>query len=161
ATGIWTVGTVASGATQTLIITANVISPNPAANTAAISHSDQFDPNPNNNGDTAHVDPQQADLSLSKTVNDARPNVGDTVTFTVTLTGNGPSNATGVQVTDVLPAGLSLVLATPSQGTYDSTTGLWTVGNLANGQQVTLILQAQVVGPAVKTNTATISHSDQ
>ena len=35
------------------------------------------------------------------------------------LTNNGPDAATGVQVTDLLPAGLTFVTATPSQGTYD------------------------------------------
>ena len=34
---------------------------------------------------------------LGKTVSDARPNVGDTVTFTVTLTNLGPDPATGVR----------------------------------------------------------------
>src|SRR5262249_21379869 len=81
--------------------------------------------------------------------------------FTVTLTNSGPSAATGVQVTDLLPAGLTLVSATPGQGTYDDTTGLWTVGSVANGQQLTLILQAHVVSPAAQINTASISHSDQ
>ena len=93
-------GAVAAGATQTLTITATVVSPSPAANTATVSHSDQFDPNPANNGDTASVTPQEADLQLSKTVSDATPNVGDTVTFTVTLTDNGFSAATDVQVSD-------------------------------------------------------------
>jgi len=65
-----------------------------------------------------------ADLSVTKTVSDATPNVGDQITFTVTLNNAGPDDATGVQVTDLLPAGLSFVSATPGQGTYDSNTGL-------------------------------------
>ena len=52
--------------------------------------------------------PQQADLAVTKTVSDATPNVGDQITFTVTLTNSGPDAATGVQVTDLLPAGLDL-----------------------------------------------------
>ncbi len=160
-TGIWNVGTIPAGTSVTLTLTSLVTSPNPQANTATIVHSDQFDPNTANNSDTASIDPRQADLSLSKTVSDPTPNVGDTITFTVTLTNHGFSNATGVQVTDLLPVGLTLVNFNPSQGTYNSGAGLWTVGNLANGAQVTLTLQARVDDPGAKRNTATISHSDQ
>jgi uncharacterized repeat protein (TIGR01451 family) len=161
ATGIWTVGTVVVGAPQTLTITATVVSPNPAANTATISHADQFDPNPGNNSGTASTNPQQADLAVSKTVSNPHPNVGDTITFTVTLTDSGPSEATGVQVTDLLPVGLTLVSATPSQGSYSSATGLWNVGAVASGGQAVLTLQATVVSPNPQTNTATVSHADQ
>jgi uncharacterized repeat protein (TIGR01451 family) len=162
ATGVWTVGSVNVGAPQTLIIAGTVTSsPPPLANTATITHSDQFDPNLANNTVTASINPQHADLSVNKTVSDSRPNVGDTVIFTITLTDNGPANATNVKVTDSLPAGLTLINASPSQGTYTPSTGLWTVGNLEDGAAATLTLQVQVVGPSAKTNTVVISHSDQ
>src|SRR5207302_1262545 len=86
---------------------------------------------------------------------------GNTITFTVTLTDAGPANATGVQVTDLLPVGLTLVSANPSQGSYAPTTGLWTVSNVANGAHATLTLQAKVTNPSSRTNTATITASDQ
>ena len=60
--------------------------------------------------------PPQADLALTKTVNNPTPNVGDTVTFTVTLSDNGPDAATNAQVTDLLPAGLTFVSDTPARG---------------------------------------------
>jgi uncharacterized repeat protein (TIGR01451 family) len=160
-TRTWTVGTVADGATETLTILALVVSPNPVANTASISHSDQFDPNPANNSDTASVNPQQADLQLGKTVSDPTPNVGDTITFTVTLTNNGPSEATNVTVQDFLPTGLTFVSATPSEGSYVAATGAWTVGTVTTAAAQTLTLTARVDSPAAQTNTATISHSDQ
>ena len=59
-----------------------------------------------------------ADLSLIKTINNPAPNVGDTVTYTLNLANLGPSSASGVQVTDLLPSGLTFVSAMPSQGTY-------------------------------------------
>src|SRR5262249_47304215 len=135
--------------------------PGTQTNPATVSHADQFDPDPANNSDTASVNPQEADLALGKTVSDPTPNVGDTVTFTVTLTDNGPSTATNVRVTDLLPAGLTFVSATPSQGTYDSATGLWTVGTVTTTAPQTLRIRATVASPGPLTNTATVSHSDQ
>ena len=101
-----------------------------------------------------------ADLALTKVVSNASPNVGDQVTFTVTLTSNGPNPATNVEVTDLLPAGLALVSATPSQGTYDSATGRWMVGSVTTGT-ATLQLVVTIASTGAHTNTATISASDQ
>src|SRR5262245_9264591 len=81
---------------------------------------------------------QNADLAVTKTVSNATPNVGDTITFTITLTNNGPDAATGVTGTDLLPAGLTIVSATISQGTFNNITGVWNVGTLANTASVTL-----------------------
>ena len=87
--------------------------------------------------------------------------MGDTVTFTVMLVNSGPAAATGVVVADPLPAGLQFVSAKPSEGTYDSTTGTWTVGGVAVGAPQTLTITAKVVNPARETNTATITQADQ
>ncbi|MCX6701587.1 MAG: hypothetical protein NTX96_00060, partial [Candidatus Zambryskibacteria bacterium] len=48
-----------------------------------------------------------SNLSISKTSDKTTASVGDTVTYTITLTNNGPDNATGVIVTDILNAGLN------------------------------------------------------
>ncbi|TCZ67932.1 DUF11 domain-containing protein, partial [Paenibacillus albiflavus] len=109
-------------------------------NIATISHADQFDPNTGNNTSSETVTPQQADLSITNTVNNATPNVGDTITITVTVANNGPNSATGVVVTDLLPAGLTFVSATPSQGTYNSTTGVWAVGTVTKASTASLEL---------------------
>src|SRR4029453_1712857 len=98
---------------------------------------------------------QQADLAVIKTVSNATPNVGDTVTFTVIVTNNGPDSATNVTVNDLLPAGLTFVSATPSQGTYNPLTGLWTMGTITTAAPQTLQIQAQVVSSAPLTNTRT------
>ena len=159
--GVWTVGTVSPGVSQTLSITATVVSPAAQTNTGTISDADQFDPNTGNNTASATETPQQADLSVSKTVSDATPNVGDQITFTVTLSNQGADTATGVQVTDLLPAGLTFVSATPSQGSYDNVSGVWTVGTVSPGVPQTLSITATVVSPAAQTNTGTISDADQ
>ena len=151
----------APSVTATLQILATVASPNPQTNTASVGHSDQFDPDAAGNQAAATETPQRADLALTKTVSNSRPDVGDTITFIVTLANNGPDSATGVIVDDPLPAGLSFVSATPSQGTYDSATGVWTVGTVTSGTSQTLQIQVRVVAATSQANTASVSHSDQ
>jgi uncharacterized repeat protein (TIGR01451 family) len=63
-------------------------------------------------------------------VNNTTPNYHDTVNYTITAKNNGPNNATGVKVNDLLPAGLEYISYTTTQGTYDAVTGVWTIGNL-------------------------------
>src|SRR4029077_9296200 len=104
---------------------------------------------------------QQADLALTKTVDDPAAVPGDVVTFTITLSNNGPGAGTSVQVTDLLPAGLTFISATPSQGTYNASTGLWDVGTVTAGGTQTLQITAPLVGVSLPSNTATITHSDQ
>ena len=73
----------------------------------------------------------------------------------------GPDPATGVQVSDPSPSGLQLVSATPSQGTYDPATGLWSVGAVSTHAAPTLTITAKVISPTAETNSAAITHSDQ
>ena len=159
--GVWTVGTVSPGVPQTLSITATVVSPAAQTNTGTISDADQFDPNIGNNTASATETPQQADVSVSKTVSNPTPNVGDQIVYTITVFDAGPDTATGVQVTDLLPAGVSFVSANPSQGTYNDVSGVWTVGTVSPGVPQTLSITATVVSPAAQTNTGTISDADQ
>ena len=162
ATGIWTVGSLANNAVATLKIAAIWSAPGSKTNTAFISASDQFDPVASNNTSSVTVAGKpKADLSLLKTVDVSAPKPGQNVTYTLTLSNGGPSDATGVQVTELLPAGLTLVTAIPSMGTYDSATGVWSEGALSNGANATLSIVATVTGTGSITNSASISASDQ
>lgn len=168
-TNVWTVGTLANGADVTLTVLAQVSINSPLTNTALVTHSDQFDTNTSNNESSVTVIPHEivqstpptADLAVTKTVNDPTPTVGDTITYVISLQNLGPDSATNVTVLDTLPAGLQFLGATPSQGTFDSTTNVWTVGTLANGATVTLSFLARVDSASPLTNTASVDHSDQ
>lgn len=167
--GVWTVGTINTGANATLQIVVTVATGGTKLNTAQVRSVDQFDVDstPNNSVATeddqasAPLTPPTIDLSLQKSVNNTAPQVGQNVVFTVILTNNGPSNGTGIAVTDVLPTGMTFVSSTPTQGTYNSTTGLWTVGGLNAGAMVTLNITATVATGGNKTNTAQVSAADQ
>ena len=93
--------------------------------------------------DTATAFAAIADLEVSKSVDISNPSAGGTVVYTITVTNNGLSNATGVVVNDLLPAGLTFD-SDDGAGAYDSGTGVWTIGGLANGASVTLEITATV-----------------
>lgn len=108
-----------------------------------------------------------ADLSINKTVGNPTPNVGDTVTFTITASNAGPDRAFNAQVNDILPAGLLYVSSNPSVGSYNSTNGVWTIGTMPSPATDTLTIMAIVLAPtqtgappAPSTNTATIFADD-
>ncbi len=101
------------------------------------------------------------DLSLTKTVNDSTPRVGTNVTYTTTVTNSsGLSTATGVTVQDALPTGMTFV-SSSAPGSYNSTTGVWTVGSIAPGATVTLQIVATVANGGNKTSTTQIQTAGQ
>ena len=97
-----------------------------------------------------------ADLAVVKDTSPAgQTNVtaGDTLTYEVVVTNDGPSDADGVVVQDSLPAGVSIVSIAATTGTYQagvpgSSPLVWNVGNLAVGASETLTVQV-LVNPAV------------
>ncbi len=103
-----------------------------------------------------------ADLSLVKIVSNATPAVGEQINFTLQVTNAAaPSvTATSVAVTDILPAGVTFVSAV-GNGTYNSATGIWSVGTLAPGANAGLIITVNVTAPGgtTVTNSAEISAS--
>ena len=105
-----------------------------------------------------------ADLAVGKSVDNATPAEGEIINFTITLSNTGPGPATVVQVSDLLPAGLTYVSALPGQGTYDPVTGSWFVGNVVAGASVSLTLVAGVdagTGGSTITNTAIVGYLSQ
>lgn len=168
-TGLWTVGNLAGGSSAVLTITGTIAGVGSRTNTAQVTASDQPDPDstPGNNveaeDDQASVSVQTVaiDLQLSKTVDDASPNVGQSVNFVITLTNQGPDAATGIEVRDVIPAGLTLATANPSTGNYNTTTGIWSVPSLGVGQSATLTLPTVVGTTTSITNTAEVIAANQ
>ncbi len=144
--GVWTVGSLASGASQTLHITATVNGDvlGNISNTASASAT-EGDPSQDNNESSVSINPQDADLSIVKDVDSTSPVQGTNVVYTITVTNNGEDTAHNVTVSDTLPAGLAYVSSNPSVGSYNSGTGAWTIGDLSVGA-ATLTITATVTG---------------
>ncbi|WP_318312128.1 T9SS type B sorting domain-containing protein [Flagellimonas crocea] len=166
-TGIWNVGSLASGGTTSLSIRATVNASGDYNNTAEITGHDQTDVDSTPNNDQPGEDDQDqvsivpeplVDISLSKTVNQFIPEVGEEIVFTVTVQNDGPSNATNLVVTDVLATGYQLLNATASTGTYNGTNGSWVVGNLASGGSETLVMTVLVLATGDYRNTAELTN---
>lgn len=108
----------------------------------------------NSSTTTANLTPQ-ANLAVTKSgPSSAVP--GSDVTYTITLTNLGPSNATGVVLSDPTPPGLTFVSATGS----GCTTFPCTIGALPAGQNRTVQATYTVTGASGSvTNTATATSS--
>ncbi|MFN8051380.1 MAG: SdrD B-like domain-containing protein [Acidimicrobiales bacterium] len=109
-------------------------------------------------GDVLTTPLASSDLSLTKSITTPAAHVGDDAVFRLTVSNAGPNGATGVKVTDLLPAGAVYVSSSPSAGSYVSSTGVWSVGTLANGASATLDITATIVSPSV-TNSAEVTAS--
>jgi uncharacterized repeat protein (TIGR01451 family) len=140
-------------------------------NTGSLVSLDQTDSDPSNDNDDASFLARGLDLVMVKTVSDAAPTEQDVITYTLTVTNNGPSDATNITLRDIVPAGLTYQLGTIG-GAADSTdqadpagAGLeWTINALANGASAVVTFDAEVdlgTGGTVITNTGSMVSVDQ
>ena len=117
--------------TETASIFGNVQDPNSTNNTSSV---------------TTEVDPA-TDLAVHIAASVPVAGVGEPFQYVVTATNQGSLTATGVVLSDTLPAGVSFVSATTDQGVDPTQTGgvvAVTFGTLAAGQSATLTI---VVNP--------------
>lgn len=101
-------------------------------------------PGANNHSFDVGYAASKIDLSLVKTADKTSSRRGDTVVYTLTVSNSGPDEATGVTVNDDLPSDLVHVSNTPSSGTYDPVSGIWTVGSIPAGGNATLTITVKV-----------------
>jgi large repetitive protein len=106
------------------------------------------DPTPDDNEDW-DVDSDGDGANFWLRLSSTALNVGRPATYTVQLRNIGPDTGMSVTLQAPLPAGLTVLSASPSAGTYDTATGVWTVGNMPVGTALTLTL-----GTAIPAGTA-------
>lgn len=106
----------------------------------------------------AKIESPGADVAITKTGSASPVIVGQTLTYTITASNHGPVDATGVTVTDTLPAGVTFVSAVPSAGSCGGTSTITcNVGALANGNTATITIAVTPSSAGSVTNTASIS----
>src|SRR5947209_17923169 len=103
----------------------------------------------------------QADVSLTKTAPPDPVSVGSNLTYTITVTNNGPDSATGVMVSDPLPPNATFVSDTPSQGSCTGTSiVVCNLGTLANAARATITIVVRPTSAGTITNTASVTAND-
>jgi uncharacterized repeat protein (TIGR01451 family) len=102
------------------------------------------------------------DISITKTASPNPVREGQTLTYTLVVTNNGPTAATGVTVTDPLPTtDVTYVSSTTTVGTctFAVVTVTCPIGNLAIAQSATITIKVTATTPSQAVNTASVSES--
>jgi uncharacterized repeat protein (TIGR01451 family) len=100
-------------------------------------------------------------LTVSKVANVENVNVGQIVTYTITVSNIGLDTAKGVSVYDYLPDSIQYVNSSATIGFYNSDTGLWYVGDLAPGASVILIINTRAIKVGSVVNMVEITTTSQ
>ena len=138
-TGVWSIGNLANGKSKTINIKTKVNATNVIIDNDVVVSSDTYDPNESNNYDNSSIKVIAiADLMIIKNANVTKVTVGDKFSYMLVVINKGPDTAVNARVYDTLPKGLKLLSFKASKGTYDPKTGIWSIGDLENGERVTL-----------------------
>jgi uncharacterized repeat protein (TIGR01451 family) len=160
------VGPLAGGATATvtILVTVDPATLGTITNVATVTGNETETNTANNQDDEPTQVQAQIDLTIAKTDSADPVTAGGQLTYTLVVTNNGPSSATGVVVTDTLPAALTFVSGSSTSGTVSHASQVVTaaVGNLASGQTATITLVTQVDQQfsGTITNTATVTGNE-
>lgn len=125
-----------------------------------------FEPNPTTAGvftiEPAPSSPLEADLAVTKTDSADPVLQGDPLSYTVTVTNNGPEQATFVRLRDDLPVETTFESATPSQGSCSHSAGelFCDIGSLASGETATVGIDVTAHDAGTMTNGATATANE-
>jgi len=158
ATGAWDVGTIGPDGSVALKIKAKVTDSAEQPVAAAITHSDQADPESANNSANLTVTPVLGAVTLTKTAHVSNPTVRSAIVLTLTVKNTGPGTARDIAVADTLGTGLAFMRALPpTRGTFAPSTKTWKITTLPAGTTATLQILAQVVTPGRIESPATMT----
>jgi uncharacterized repeat protein (TIGR01451 family) len=158
-------GNLVPGGTATILVTVNPTQVGLLSSTATItSQNNDFDLSNNSVTVTSHVIPPFADLAVGLLDAPDPITVGQTLTYTVSVTNRGPSPATFVTVTNTLPVSVGILDATPSQGfiTISGNVVVCNFGTINNSGIATAVIHVVPIieGTIVATATATGAQTD-
>ena len=144
----WTFDALDSEVSQTVSLTATSGEPGEATNTATAGSQEGASATA-----MATTLITQSDLAITKTVDNAGPILGQTSTFTISVTNSGNAIASNVAVVDALPAAFTQVSAEPALVFGDDGTLQWTIAAIEPGATETITLTSVSAEAGSFTNT--------
>ncbi|WP_157077511.1 beta strand repeat-containing protein, partial [Methanobrevibacter curvatus] len=161
-TGVWDINTLANGESIVLDILVRLNGTGSIVNVANVTNVTE-----NNTGNNSSTPDNTTNITVVPTVNISvvkSSNVsgsvlnGILVLYTINVTNYGPDNATGLVITDVLDSRLIYINSTtPRLTSYIASTGVWYIGNLANGESIVLDILVRLNGTGSIVNVANVT----
>ncbi len=164
--GTFTIGTMANGASSTLLLRA-VVSQTATGSVGNLARVDSFTPDPMSGNTRSYVEvpistsaEPSADLSVAKQANQSAVRPGDTLIYTLTVRNGGPNAAASVVLADnVTPALTNAEYSTNNGASWQPWNGSLALGTMASGAASATLLRGVVASSATESisNTATVS----
>ncbi|MDO5860877.1 Ig-like domain repeat protein, partial [Methanobrevibacter sp.] len=156
---VWNIGNLNFNETATLTLVVRILANGTISNVVTVTSNENDTNRSNNNASSDNVTALPVvDLFINKTVNATLVNVSDLIEFTIAVTNNGPSNATGVNVTERLSPLVELIGNETDFGSYDGS--VWNIGNLNFNETATLTLVVRILANGTISNVVTVTSNE-
>lgn len=155
-TGIWTIGKLANGSSATMNIVTKASKVGEIINIASVNTTVLETNYSNNKANNSTIVEPITDLELKKSSDKTKYNVNETMHWIIEVVNHGPCGAIGTYVEDALPSGTEFISYKASKGSFDATEGVWSIGDLARGEKVTLDILCRAIETGNFTNNATV-----
>ena len=151
--GVWNIDSLNKGDCEYLNITCYVNGLGVIVNNVS-AIAGEFDIDMSNNYDESFIEASPlSDLGIQKMANVSNANYGEFVKWTLTVSNDGPNDATGVIVEDILPDSLEYI---ESDGDGEYIGGIWEIGDLKVGETKTLDIICKIIETGNIVNSAIV-----
>ena len=154
--GVWTIGKLTKGSSATLTLITKTTKVGKIMNIASVNTTTPESNYTNNKANNTTEVMPICDLVLYKSSDKHVYNVNDTMHWIIKVVNKGPDGAVDAYVKDVLPNSTEFVSYTSSKGSYNKTNGVWRIGDVAAGEEVTLTITCKILSAGSITNKAVV-----
>ena len=160
-TGLWTLDFLGVGEEFDLLITCMVNKTGVIVSYVNVT-SNEYDFDLSNNYDNVNITVAPVvNLTVSESLNQTSFKIGDNITYAITISNGGPDDATGVYLNHLVSNGLKFVGYSSTKGSFDSKTGKWDIGDLANGEELVIYLTYRITKPGNFTSSIVLVSNEQ